>query len=225
MSRLKSYALAFILLVFAAPAFAQSEQQVLVDKAFITLRELRANPNLRQPIDKYLSASKGVLIFPNLLKGAFIFGAEGGRGVLLVHNADGSWSSPAFYALGSASIGLQIGAKATSALLIINTQGGLNKIMNNSVKLGADLSLAAGPFGIGGQAATTTNAGADIYQYAESEGAFAGVQLDGSVVSSNDEWNEAYYGRTGIKPTQIVFKGAVHNQGADQLRRALARAD
>jgi lipid-binding SYLF domain-containing protein len=100
------------------------------------------------------------------VKGAFIVGAEGGRGVLLVHNADGTWSDPAFYFMGSASFGLQIGGKASSVVLIVNTQGGLDKIMSNSVKLGADLSVAAGPVGTGAQAAPTTNVGADLYQYA-----------------------------------------------------------
>jgi lipid-binding SYLF domain-containing protein len=93
--------------------------------------------------------------------------------------------------------------------------------MSNSVKLGADLSVAVGPVGAGAQAATTTNIGADIYQYGYSQGVYGGINVEGSVISSDDEWNQAYYQSKTVEPAQIVLKQQFHNAGAETLRKEL----
>src|SRR3546814_1574062 len=113
--------------------------------------------------------AKAVMIFPSLLKGAFFIGGEGGSGVLLTRDPQGNWSNPAFYTMGTVSFGLQFGGQSSEAILVVMTDAGLNAIIEDQVKLGADLSAAAGPIGVGASAATTTAAGADIYTYSRSE--------------------------------------------------------
>src|SRR3546814_2885808 len=89
--------------------------------------------------------AKAVMIFPSLLKGAFFIGGEGGSGVLLTRDPEGNWSNPAFYTMGTVSFGLQFGGQSSEAILVVMTDAGLKAIMADQVKLGADLSAAAGP--------------------------------------------------------------------------------
>src|SRR3546814_8339055 len=131
--------------------------------------------------------AKAVMIFPSLLKGAFFIGGEGGSGVLLTRDPQGNWSNPAFYTMGTVSFGLQFGGQSSEAILVVMTDAGLNAIIEDQVKLGADLSAAAGPIGVGASAATTTAAGAAIYPYSLHQGLFLGASLEGAVVAPRSE--------------------------------------
>ncbi len=209
--------------VIAAPAVnAQgSDEQGLVDKAKLTVENFRRDPELRGNVNSLLARAKGVLVVPSLLKGGFIIGVEGGSGVLLTRNGGGDWSYPAFYTVGSGSIGLQIGAQDAEVLFIIMTDNGLEQVVKNQFKMGADAGVAIGPKGVGVEAATTLNLNADIYSYAKTRGAFAGVSFEGSVVQKRDDWNTRYYGRT-TNAREIVIERTQSNPGADGLRQALA---
>jgi len=215
---------AALMLVLAHPAArAASEQQALVDKAALTAEHMLNDPK-RPEVRKYLARAKGVLIVPSLIKGGFIFGVEGGSGVLLARGANG-WSHPAFFTVGAGSFGLQAGVQEAQAMLIIMTDRGLQAVIKRQFKLGVDASVAVGPGdGVGGGAgvggSTTAGLGADIVTFTDTRGLFVGAAFEGAAVVKREDWNRAYYGKDAT--TQgIVMKGWGANPGADRLRRAL----
>jgi lipid-binding SYLF domain-containing protein len=162
-----------------------------------------------------------VLIFPNLIRAAFLFGGEGGVGVLLARDTNGTWSSPAFFGMGSGSFGLQAGVQTAAVLFLIMTDGALNKIMTTDVKLGGDLSIALGPIGAGLQANTTTNLKADIIAYAKTAGLYGGLSIEGSVIDGRESQDKGYYG-PGATPRAILIERRFNNPGANALKAALA---
>ncbi len=205
----------------AASGAQAAEQQRLVDKARITVEELRADPNFRN-LPGYLARAKAVVVMPELVKAGFIFGGEGGVGVLLARDAkSGEWSYPAFYTMAAASVGLQIGAQVSKVVLVVMTDGGLDKLMSDKLTLGADVSVAVGPVGGGLEAATTLNVEADIYSFSLAKGLFGGISLEGAVLVPDEEAAEAYYGKA-VSSRAIVIHREVSNPGADGLRAALA---
>ena len=212
--------LAVIVFGLTAPASAQAKQQKLVDDAAASVTALRADGQIGPALDELLPRAKGVVVIPRLFKGGFIVGGEAGNGVLLGRLADGAWSAPAFVEVAAASIGLQIGGSASRVILMIMTDKGFEAIMRNNLKFGAGASAAAGPIGAQVQAATTTSVGADIYSYALSKGAFAGLALDGGATAAKEPWNEAYYG-TALSTRAIVTDASLVSQQADALRIAL----
>jgi len=218
--RLRPFLVLAVALLVAAPAMAQQEQQDLVDKSRISLNALRNDPD-HPNLNTVLNRAKAVLIIPSLLKAGFILGGEGGSGVLLVRNANGEWSAPAFYTLASGSIGLQVGVQNAEVLFTVMTDKGLNQVIKNQFKMGADASVALGPIGGGIEAATTLNMGADIYAFSRTKGAFAGGSFEGSLIKAREEWNKLYYGQA-LSVDDIVMNGKAHNAGADPLRQALA---
>ena len=136
-------ALFMVMLVATTPAQASSEEQQLVDQARIAVEKLRADPTLPS-FPALLSQAKAVLVVPELVKAGFIFGGEGGLGVLLVRNPEtGEWSPPAFYTMAAASVGLQIGVQVSKVMFLIMTDGGLSALMSDKLTLGADASIAA----------------------------------------------------------------------------------
>jgi SH3 domain-containing YSC84-like protein 1 len=203
------------------PARALSDEQELVDLSRITFQKMIEDKQFEQ-IPKYVKNAKAVLIMPNQIKAGFIIGGEYGSGVLLARKPGGGWSYPAFYTLGGGSIGLQIGGQAAEVVFTIMTDNGLRELLSNQVKLGADLSIAVGPVGAGIAAGTTTNFGADIYQFSKAEGLFGGGALTGSIVGSRGSYNENYYGK-GATPQGILIDNRYTNAGADWLVSLLGR--
>jgi lipid-binding SYLF domain-containing protein len=209
-----------LVIAAAAPAAAATPQQELVEKATLTAEKMVGDPTLPS-LRATLKQARAVLVVPSLIKGGFILGAEGGSGVLLARDARGQWSGPAFYTLGTGSIGLQAGVQDSEVILVIVTEKGLNAILDKSFKLGADASVAAGPIGGAGvAAATTAGLGADIYAFARTRGAFAGISLEGTAVVRREAWNKAYYGKA-VDPRAILIQRQLSSPGADRLRRAL----
>jgi len=154
-----------LVLAFAQPAAAASvKPEELVEESRFTVERLLTDPD-RPEILPVVEKARGVLIIPELFKGGFIFGAEGGSGVLLVRGSDGSWSSPAFYTLAAGSFGLQAGAQVSETIFALMNDGAINAFMSNEFKLGADASVAVGPLGAGIEASTTTNLDKDIYAF------------------------------------------------------------
>lgn len=204
-------------------AVASSEQQQLVDKAKLTV-EAMTNQSEMQQFRKLLAVAKGVVVFPNFLKAGFIVGGAGGTGVLLGRNDQGSWSSPAFYAMGQASVGLQIGAEAKELVLVIMTDKGLDAIIENQVKLGGDLSAAVGPMGKNIGASSTTNMDVDVFSFAKTAGLFIGASVEGSVLDAKDDWQAAYYGKA-VTARNIVVLRSVDNSEANALKEALKTAE
>ncbi len=192
------------------------EAENLVSKAATVVNSFATDPDLGWFREKVKEA-KAILIIPQSIQGAFFIGGSGGSGALLRHEAEsGTWGYPAFYTVGSLSFGLQFGGEASEIVLLVMSERGMEKLLASSFKLGADITLAAGPVG-GGAAAGT----ADVLSYARSKGAFAGVSLSGAVVKTKDKFNEAYYGQA-VSPTDILIRKTVSNPQADQLRQDIA---
>jgi len=205
----------------APPAAAITPTEELIVKAQWTVEEMAKNEEFGQYVRKFMKNAKGVLIVPNMVKGAFIFGGEGGSGVLLVKGANGAWSYPAFYTLGGISWGLQIGGSASQIMMLLMTDIGVNALMEDKkLKFGADLGVAMGPVGGGAEAAATLGS-ADVLVWSLSKGAYLGISLEGSIVEPREGLNKDYYGaEVGSKP--IVMEGKHRNPQADPLRNALA---
>ena len=151
-----------LVLTGARPAAAASEPEALVEKAALTIEKLLVDPDLTE-LAPFVDRAQAVLIIPQLVKGGFIIGGEGGSGVLLVRGSDGTWSPPAFYTLAAGSIGLQIGGQVSEVVFTIMNDGAVDAVLDENFKLGADASVALGPLGKGVEASTTTNLSDDIY--------------------------------------------------------------
>jgi lipid-binding SYLF domain-containing protein len=206
------------LLGLSGAATAQSnsatvEQRELLAEAEAALAALKKQAQLGENFKSALARARAVYIVPELVKGGFIVGGEGGTGVLLVRRPEGDWSAPAFIVLGGASIGLQLGGQVSQVAFTV---------MNHKVKLGADISVAVGTIGAGAEAATTTAAGADLYQFAVSKGLFGGGTVEGAWLEPRDAWNAALYGGQYKTPRDIVTDRSLDPPEADQLRAALA---
>jgi lipid-binding SYLF domain-containing protein len=204
----------------STPAEKANRAQDLVDAATITVDRMRRDPD-RQAMNALIARSHGVMVFPSLIKGGLIWGGQGGSGVLLARNESG-WSAPAFYSMGGISWGLQIGVQDSEVIMVVMSEKGMEAVTRRGVKLGADASVAAGPEGASAQGAAS-NLTFDIYVFANTAGAFAGLSVEGAWVESRDDFNHAYYGRAELEPTDIVRRRLANNPGADRLRAALAR--
>ena len=204
--------LAMALVIFQpVPASGNGRQAAMqiVEKACMTFTNFMNDENMGAFKD-LLKDAKAVVIAPEFLKGAFVVGASGGNAVALVRDGKtGGWSEPSFYTIGGASIGLQIGGQASEMILLAMTERGVSALMGNSFKLGADAGVAAGPVGMGAQAATA-NLSADILSFSRSKGLYGGISLDGTVVAVRDSLNEAYYGKK-VTPTDIFVRHGVRS--------------
>ncbi len=211
---------ACLMVLFAAyPAATRAqESQELVDKSRLVLEKLLASADFTR-LKAATKSAHGVLVFPSILKAGFIFGAEGGSGVLLTRDANGVWSYPAFYGMGAGSVGLQIGFQDSEAVFVINTLKGLNAVLNNNFKFGIDASIAAGPVGQGIEGSTTTALTADIEAYSKNRGLFAGGSLEGAVIYERDSLNKEYYG-LGATGRTIAMDRTFKNERAEGLRAA-----
>ncbi len=206
------------------PASARDKQEAtrLVEKAQFALEGFMADSKM-EAFHGLFEKAKGVFIAPQVLKGAFVFGASGGSGVLVVRDEKtGRWNGPAFYTIGGASFGLQMGGEASEVILLIMTERGISSLLSNSVKLGADVGFAAGPVGAGASA-STANLSADILSFSRSKGLYGGLSVDGAVVAIRGDWNEAYYGRP-VSPTDTLIRREVTNPQAARLIDAVIKA-
>jgi lipid-binding SYLF domain-containing protein len=200
------------------------EEQTLVDRATLSVQEILGEGNDRLKAADLLRRARAVLVCPRIFRGGFFFGGEGGGCVMVGRDAAGSWSSPAFYSLGSGSFGLQAGIQDLQVLMLIMNDRALTALLDSQLKLGADASLAFATLGGSVEGATTAAVGADIVAFARARGLYAGLTLEGTLLSARSEWNRAYY-RQEVGPRQIVVGMQVHNPGADPLRAALMRFD
>jgi len=199
----------------------RDQAQGLVDRARVTFKEFMRDSNYSW-LHENLNRAKGVLIFPQVIKGGFIWGGSGGTGVLLVRDEKtGNWSEPAFYTIGSVTFGLQIGGEAAEVVMLAMTQKAIDSLLSSSIKLGGDASIALGPVGGGAKAgADIPNVTADFLSFAKTKGLYGGLNLEGSVVAVRDSLNDAYYGKA-VRPSDIIVKEDVGNRGAAELRETV----
>lgn len=195
----------------------------IVSEAVFTAEKMRNHKEFASYVKGYMKKAKGVVIFPEIIKGGFFLGGEGGSGVLLAKADDGRWSYPTFVGMGSASFGLQIGAQASELMLIVLTGKGLEAILDDKVTIGGEINGAIGPYGAGAEASTTANLNADVIAYSITKGAFIGVSIEGAAVFPRESLNAAFYGTNDASPKSVVVDGKFANSVADPLRDELAR--
>jgi len=210
-------------LAFSAGAShaANASQDSLLGAVVSTLHDMRNNQTFG-PSRDLLRRARAVMIVPNLVKGGFVFGGEGGDGVLIEHRGD-RWSEPAFYTLGGASFGLQIGLEKAHLIMFIMDDRALHALERSKFKFGAGAGLTVVTVGANAQGATAPNLSGDIIVWASTQGAYGGLTLSGSVLEPKRDWNDGFYGRPA--PVRAILADEVHNPDTDRLRDALSDAE
>jgi lipid-binding SYLF domain-containing protein len=208
MTRTTRMTAALIVLAMSASGAAQEAQGTdegkRVADATLVFREIMDAGDSAIPAS-ILEKAEGVAVFPSTIKAGLIVGGQRGRGILSVRGASGTWSAPAFLTLTGGSVGLQIGGQATDLILVIMNRRGLENLVRNQFKVGADASVAAGPVGRDAQAATDIQMRAQILSYSRARGVFAGVSLNGSTIRQDKDANGRFYGKP-YETRQIVFE-------------------
>ncbi len=169
------------------------------------IQQIAAAPDNGIP-NSILSGATCVVVVPSYKKGAFVLGAQYGQGVATCRTPRG-WSAPVFVRLSGGSFGWQIGGQSTDLVLVAMNQKGLQDMLKNKFKIGADAAASAGPVGRNAQAGTDWKLNAEFLTYSRSKGLFAGVSLDGTVLQANDDDMAAFYGSP--LPFDQVLRGAV----------------
>jgi SH3 domain-containing YSC84-like protein 1 len=214
-----SICLCFGLISTAFAASSRDDLQNRIDSAKDVLDQIMAAKDNSIPMN-ILQQATCVGVVPGLLKGAFVFGGQYGQGVVTCRTPHG-WSAPVFIRMAGGSFGFQIGGQSTDLVLVAVNDRGFQDLLKNKFKIGGDASAAAGPVGRSGQAATDWKMNAELLSYSRNKGLFAGIDLDGTSVSQNQEDTDTYYGTP--HPFETVLKGAVPvPQGAVPFVRDVA---
>lgn len=217
------YAFVIVALSLATLSAQSSDEARRISDSIIVLDEIMAAADQSVP-RSILEKAVGVAVFPSLLKGGFVVGGQRGKGILSVRDKQtGAWSSPAFLTVTGGSIGAQIGAQAIDLVLVVNNDRGLQQLVRNQFKIGADAGVAAGPVGREASAATDLQLRAQILSYSRARGLFAGITLNGATIRQDRDANERFYG-TAYRTGQIVFEGrAGAPQSAAAWKATLAK--
>jgi len=170
------------------------------------LHEIMAMPDKGIP-EEVLEHAKCIAVVPHMVKGGFIFGGKGGKGVATCRTANG-WSAPAFITISGGSWGLQIGVEAVDVVLIIQNDKGMQKLLSSNFQIGADASAAAGPVGRHAEAGTDWKMDTEILTYSRAKGAFAGLTLEGASLRKDSDSERAIYGRNVTTRALLLGKVA-----------------
>jgi lipid-binding SYLF domain-containing protein len=209
----KLFSIGMLLAFTAAPILAarpdnEKETDRLENSGMVMEEIMNIPDDIPQDL---LDKAECVIVFPSVLKAAFIVGGSYGRGAMVCRSGEhftGPWGAPSMMALEGGSLGFQLGGQATDFVLLIMNPRGATAILNSKVKLGADMAAAAGPKGRDATAATDATLRAEILSYSRSRGLFAGISLEGSTLRPDNDGNEKLYGKK-VTATQIIRQGAV----------------
>lgn len=195
-----------VCILFAATSlFAANKEQERLENSGVVMQEIMGVPDdIPQDL---LGKAECIIVFPSVLKAAFVIGGSYGRGAMVCRTGEhfnGPWGSPAMYALEGASVGFQLGGQATDLVLLVMNERGASSILDSKVKIGADASAAAGPKGRDASADTDAYLRAEILSYSRSRGLFAGVSLEGSTLRPDNDASSDVYGRK-ITAREIVM--------------------
>jgi lipid-binding SYLF domain-containing protein len=194
--------------LLSTPIFAASSRddlQARIDAAKTVLDQIMTAQDRTIPLD-ILHSATCVAVVPGLVKGAFVFGAQYGQGLVTCRTGHG-WSAPVFIRMAGGSFGFQIGGQSTDLILVAVNDRGFQDLLKNKFKIGGDASAAAGPVGRAGQASTDWKMSAELLSYSRNKGLFAGIDLDGTSVSQNRDDTQIYFG--GPQDFQNVLRGNV----------------
>src|SRR5687768_15242097 len=189
---------------FAGTAMAGPEEDKRALNAVRVLAEVQRIPESAIP-DRLFDEARAIVVVPDTLKVGLVLGGRRGHGVVSVKNPDGTWSNPSFVKLTGGSIGFQAGVQSSDIVLVFRGERGLDSIVNGKVTLGADAGVAAGPVGRNAATATDGAMKAEIWSWSRARGLFAGIALDGAVLSIDDDANTKVYG-AGTTP-RMIFEG------------------
>jgi lipid-binding SYLF domain-containing protein len=205
------------------PAAADTQQEAadLAEKSRLALRSVLDDKGMR-PFRDWIKKARGVFIAPDVFRGAFLVGASGGSGVFVARSQGAEWAGPAFYTIGQASFGFQAGADVSQLILLALTDRGVNALLETTVKLGGDVSVAAGPIGAG-VTGDTAALSADIVSFSRAKGLYGGLSVTGAVVTVRDKLNDAFYG-ADVNPTDILITRKVSSPAARRLLAAVTAA-
>jgi lipid-binding SYLF domain-containing protein len=206
MRHVLSGVLLFVSLILSAGAFAGTEENERAANAVKVLDEVMRMPEQAIP-GKLLENAHAVAVSPGVVKAGLVVGGRRGKGLISVRKADGTWSHPSYIKLTGASVGFQAGVQSTDIVLVFRTARGVDSIVHGKFTLGADAAVAAGPVGRTAEASTDGQLKAEIYSYSRARGLFAGVALDGAVLSIDHDANEAVYGPNTTP--RAAFEGRV----------------
>jgi lipid-binding SYLF domain-containing protein len=210
---------AFTLTAVATAAHAQAREEGRLLLASQVLQDLRGQRDQSIP-DRLLERAYGIAVFPDLTKVAFFAGGRRGHGVLVVRDKQGRFTDPVFVTMTGGSFGWQWGVQLTDIVLVFTTAKGVEGINGGKVTLGADASVAAGPVGRDASAATDAGFKAEVYSYSRTKGVFAGLALDGSVMTMDDHANAAFYKKPGVAAGDILAGNVTTDD--ESARRFLA---
>ena len=206
------------LLLVALPLLASGDKKEVdrLENCGVVIKEVMDIPdNIPEDL---IDKADCIIVFPSVLKAAFIVGGSYGRGAMTCRSGEhftGPWSAPTMMALEGGSFGLQLGGQATDFVLLVLNPRGAHSILSSKVKLGGDASVAAGPVGRTANASTDVTMRAEVLSYSRNRGLFAGLSLEGSTVRPDNDGNERIYGKK-VEAESIVFKGAVAVPSAAQ---------
>jgi len=193
----------------AAALYAANKEQERLENCGVVMQEIMNVPdNIPQEV---MEKAECVIVFPSVLKAAFVVGASYGRGAMVCRTGEhfrGRWGAPAMFALEGGSVGFQIGGQATDLVLLVMNERGADSILSSKVKLGGDASVAAGPVGRDASADTDAYMRSEILSYSRTRGLFAGISLEGSTLRPDDDATQDVYGRK-LTAREIVIGGKV----------------
>ena len=213
-------------LLLAPLSIAKSEDHAKKEKDRLRNADAVMHEILNVPDDipqDLLNKARCVIVMPSVLKAAFIVGGSYGRGAMVCRTGEdfsGPWGAPAMYALEGGSVGFQIGGEATDYIFLVMNDRGANSLLHSKVKLGADISAAAGPVGRSGSADTDAYMRSEILSYSRARGAFVGISLQGSALLPDNKGDRRLYGRS-LTARDIVLHSEVQTPEAAQNLVAL----
>jgi lipid-binding SYLF domain-containing protein len=200
------FVLSCLLALFALPVLAGTAENERAVEAGKVLDEIMRMPEQAIP-GRMLETAHAVAVIPSVVKAGLVVGGRHGKGLISVRSPDGTWSHPSYIRLTGGSIGFQAGVQSTDVVLVFRTARGVDSIVHGKFTLGADAAVAAGPVGRSAEASTDGQLKAEIYSYSRARGLFAGVALDGAVLSIDHDANEAVYGPNTTP--RAAFEGRV----------------
>ncbi|RJR36025.1 MAG: hypothetical protein C4576_24220 [Desulfobacteraceae bacterium] len=211
------------LLILALPSWTlagtRDQADLLIDKARIVIEDMVSSRDSGIPED-LLRDCAGLVVVPGMFKGGFFVGGSYGKGIVLA-NQEGRWSGPAFTFLGAGSFGFQWGVESVDLILVIIGQKAMDSFLRTSFKIGGDVAVAAGPIGAQATAATDIMLHGGILSYSRAKGLFAGISLEGAVMGSQEEFNEAVYRTGNIK--SILYGQAEPPPSAARLVSSISK--
>ena len=221
--RLLTFTFLCLALGAAGGVYAQSDEVERVNKAAKVFDEIMGVADKAVP-KAILDKAEAIAVFPGTIKGGLGIGAHRGKGILSVRNREtGTWSAPVFLTLTGGSFGAQIGAQEIDLVLVVMNKAGVEKLLKNEFKIGADASVAAGPVGRGAEASTDIQLRAEILSYSRARGLFAGVSLVGSAIREDEDANKGFYGRP-VRNVDVLKpgEGPVGTTGNKTVSEAIA---